>query len=140
MDPLVTVKGLSAERINQHLGLWSMTPATATGSFTTRLFTHFAAISLLLLLWAGSTHAQLPFGPDLAALQKKQESGLRITGFGRFQVFVSPSIKGETFMIDSDTGKVWVFKKDHATGKYSLERLSVEQVDPDAKKDADKDK
>lgn len=88
-----------------------------------------AVISFALLMWVTSAQAQLPFGPDLLKQQLKQEPGLRITGLGRFQIFVSPSIKDHTFMIDTDTGKIWIFDKDHATGKYSLERVPVEQVD-----------
>ena len=137
MDLLVVAKKLSRERAGKALGSPYVTQVAAAVLSGIRYIKPAAAITLVLAMWLGSAHAQLPFGLDMAAQQKKKQPELKITGIGRFQVFVSPNVKGETFMIDTQTGKVWFFKKDHATGKYSLQRLSVEQVDAKPNEDAD---
>lgn len=139
MDLFVVARKLKRERSGKTSGWPRNRPFVSAVSCGIRYAKPAAAIVLVLVMWLGSANAQLPFGPDFAALQKKKEPKLRITGFGRFQVFISPNIKGETFMIDTDTGRVWTFKKDHATGKHSLERVPVEQVDAKSKKAADSD-
>lgn len=62
-------------------------------------------------------------------MQKEMQPSPNLTTSGRFQVFTSPNIKGHTFMLDTDTGKVWVMKKDSTSGEFSLHRIVVEQVD-----------
>jgi len=73
--------------------------------------------------------AQWPLGKDVTQLPEKAASGTSITATGRFQIFVSPHIKGSTFMVDTDTGKVWIILKDHSSGNFSLKRVPVEEVD-----------
>ena len=84
-----------------------------------------------LLFGAGQVcHAQWPIGKDLAqGLGKAVEPGPTITVTGRFQMLTSPSAKGQTFMLDTDTGRVWILKKDHTTGEFSLQRIPVDEVD-----------
>ncbi|MBI5569804.1 MAG: hypothetical protein HY914_07665 [Desulfomonile tiedjei] len=75
-------------------------------------------------------HAQWPIGKDLAqGLGKPVEPGPTITFTGRFQMLTSPNVKGQTFMLDTDTGRVWILKKDHTTGDFSLQRIPVDEVD-----------
>jgi hypothetical protein len=52
-----------------------------------------------------------------------------VTVSGRFQIFTSPHEKGDTFMLDTDTGRVWLLKKDKTSGEYSFKRIRVEEVD-----------
>jgi hypothetical protein len=79
---------------------------------------------------ASVCYAQWPLGKDLAqGLAKPTEPGPTITVTGRFQMLTSPNAKGQTFMLDTDTGKVWILKKDHATGEFSLQRIPVDEVD-----------
>jgi hypothetical protein len=73
--------------------------------------------------------AQWPLGKDLTQIPDKSAAGPNITATGRFQIFVSPHLKGYTFMIDTDTGKIWIILKDHASGNFSLKRVPVEEVD-----------
>lgn len=90
-------------------------------------------IGCLLLVLAASVpaEAQWPLGRDVTQLQKAPESSLAVMSSGRFQVFVSPNVKGHTFMLDTDTGKVWIMKKDETLGDFSFKRVPVEQVDDD---------
>lgn len=82
--------------------------------------------------------AQWPLGRDGAIkLPKDHESEGPVTVTGRYQVFVSPNVKGHTFMIDTETGRVWIMKKDHASGEFSLQRIPVDQVDRDADRKSD---
>jgi hypothetical protein len=77
-----------------------------------------------------TAQAQWPLGreaPPLAA--KSEDHATQVTATGRFQIFVSPQAKGYTFMLDTDTGKIWILKKDHASGDYSMQRIPVDQVD-----------
>ncbi len=62
-------------------------------------------------------------------MQKELQPSPNLTTSGRFQVFTSPNIKGHTFMLDTDTGKVWTMKKDSTSGEFSLQRIHVDQVD-----------
>lgn len=73
--------------------------------------------------------AQWPLGKDLAQGLKAAEPGPTITVTGRFQMLTSPNAKGQTFMLDTDTGRVWVLKKDHTTGDLSLQRIPVDEID-----------
>jgi hypothetical protein len=88
----------------------------------------------LVFIGPGVAEAQWPLGKDLTGQESKAESGVNVTATGRFQIFVSPQAKGSTFMIDTDTGRVWVLKKDHTSGEFSFHRIQVEQVDPQAAK------
>lgn len=76
---------------------------------------------------------QWPLGRDEGIAAKAGETRDIIMVSGRYQVFVSPHAKGHTFMIDTDTGRVWVLKKDSASGDFSFHRVSVEQVDAEKK-------
>ena len=83
---------------------------------------------LLWALLATEVFAQWPLGKEMPqAGAKTQESVLSGTGSGRHQIFVSPHIKGHTFMIDTETGKIWIFRKDGASGDFSLQRVPVER-------------
>ncbi|MCA1959830.1 MAG: hypothetical protein LDL33_03460 [Desulfomonile sp.] len=73
--------------------------------------------------------AQWPLGKDVTQLAEKAAAQPNITITGRFQIFVSPHIKGSTFMIDTDTGKIWIILKDHSSGDFLLKRVPVEEVD-----------
>jgi hypothetical protein len=70
--------------------------------------------------------AQMPFGAAPGPTELSLGKGVPTTG--RFQVFVSPNIEGKTFMIDSDTGRIWMVKKNHATGDLYLDMLSVRGI------------
>ncbi|MCX5872197.1 MAG: hypothetical protein NTY51_03040 [Deltaproteobacteria bacterium] len=84
---------------------------------------------VLLTAWDVPVLAQWPLGKELPpGSTKTGESGGYLTGSGRFQVFVSPNIKGHTFMLDSETGRVWIFKKDNASGDISIQRIPVDQL------------
>ncbi len=89
------------------------------------------ATVLLAICLTGAAEAQWPLNAQ--NLPKPTEAGVSTTATGRFQVFVSPRIKTATFMIDTDTGRIWIFKKDHSTGDFSLKRVPVENVDTDGK-------
>jgi len=77
--------------------------------------------------------AQWPLGREDGHAAKSAEARESIMVSGRHQVFISPHAKGHTFMIDTDTGKVWVLKKDGASGEFSFQRIPVDQVDADKK-------
>ena len=86
-----------------------------------------AAVSVGVVATA---QAQWPLGKELAVQEgKSTEGGPYVTTTGRYQIFVSPQAKGHTFMLDTDTGRVWIMKKDSTSGDFSLQRVSVEQVD-----------
>ncbi len=86
------------------------------------------SLAFFLTVFAVDGHAQWPLGKESPQLPgKSSETLVSVTGSGRHQVFVSPNIKGHTFMIDTDTGKIWIFRKDSATGDFSLQRVPVEQ-------------
>jgi len=89
--------------------------------------TMFLALGLAMPL---SAAAQWPLGRDAPPMPtKEQGANVLVSGAGRFQIFVSPNIKGHSFMLDTDTGRVWIMKKDATTGEFSLQRINVEQVD-----------
>jgi hypothetical protein len=91
------------------------------------------AISLFVLVGlclgtALSAEGQWPLGKELAQTAVKAgESSSSITVTGRYQVFVSPNAKGHTFMIDTDTGRLWIMKKDAVSGNFSMHRIPVEE-------------
>lgn len=87
---------------------------------------------VLFALKTGPAYAQWPLGKELSSPEPKTESASQVTGSGRFQMFVSPQAKGFTFMIDTETGKIWVMKRDHTAGEFSLHRVHVEEIDPQA--------
>lgn len=84
---------------------------------------------LLIAIMVAPCYAQWPISPDMGKSTKEKDDRVSVTGSGRFQVFVSPSVKGETFMLDTETGKVWILKKNHSTGDFFFEKLRVEGVD-----------
>jgi hypothetical protein len=93
------------------------------------------SVALLLCLGAAvGAHAQWPLGREATqgSVKSGEPSG-GITLTGRYQVFVSPNVKGHTFMLDTESGKVWIMKKDSASGDYSLQRIPVENVDDQPK-------
>jgi hypothetical protein len=78
----------------------------------------------------GNAHGQWPMGKDPAEQKLKlAEPGGTITITGRFQMFVSPNVKGHTFMLDTETGRIWILKKDNTSAEFSLQRVPVEQLD-----------
>jgi hypothetical protein len=112
-----------------------------------RVVTYLAIISTLLTGVMVPAHAQWPLGREGLQESKSSEGPPYLTGTGRFQIFVSPQAKGYTFMIDTDTGKIWIMKKDHTSGEFSMQRIPVDQIDPkesakpqsEAKKSTDKE-
>lgn len=86
-------------------------------------------VPIVSLIATASVHAQWPLGEGVSKMQKELQPSPNLTTSGRFQVFTSPNIKGHTFMLDTDTGRVWIMKKDSASGEFSLNRISVEQVE-----------
>ena len=87
-----------------------------------------AALTMVLLAMPICSFGQWPLGRE-GIQGLKTEPSPTVTVRGRFQVFTSPNVKGETFMLDTDTGKVWILKKDGTTGLFALERIQVEEVD-----------
>jgi hypothetical protein len=87
-------------------------------------------------LLPGTAWAQWPLGRDEGISAKGTERVETIMVSGRYQVFVSPNAKGHTFMIDTDTGRVWVLKKHSTSGDFSFQRVPVDQVDGDKKEKA----
>ncbi|MGD9817801.1 MAG: hypothetical protein AB7V04_03780 [Desulfomonilaceae bacterium] len=91
---------------------------------TIKMFWLLAMLGILI----SECQAQWPLGKELPQQSlKSAESGIAVSGSGRHQIFVSPNIKGHTFMIDTDTGNIWMFKKDSTSGDYSLQRVPVEK-------------
>jgi len=96
-----------------------------------RHVTWLVIVSTVLGVAAGVS-AQWPLGRDVPQIGVKPEDhATHVTSTGRFQVFVSPQAKGYTFMLDTDTGRIWILKKDHASGDFFMQRIRVEQVDSD---------
>jgi hypothetical protein len=96
--------------------------------------------AMLLILSLGltvSAEAQWPLG-KMPTVPAGGKSGPNVTVTGRFQIFVSPQEKDHTFMLDTDTGKIWILKKDHSTGDFSWKRVPVEGVDPEKAEEVDK--
>ncbi len=95
-----------------------------------RVFARCALIMGFLVVTITCAQAQWPWGRDMSQqIPKVGEPGATITVTGRYQIFVSPNVKGHTFMIDTDTGRVWIMKKDYATGEFSLQRIPVDQIE-----------
>jgi len=65
----------------------------------------------------------------MPGLKKDAERFPYVTATGRYQIFVSPHVKKHTFMLDTETGRVWIMKKDHASGDFSWKRVPVDEVD-----------
>ncbi len=94
-----------------------------------RLFFAVSIYGCFLIFFDLTAFAQWPLGKDLSpAIVKTGENSGYLTGSGRFQVFVSPNIKGHTFMLDTETGRIWIFKKDNSSGDISLQRIPVDQL------------
>jgi hypothetical protein len=89
----------------------------------------FITIVITSLITVGAAYAQWPLGRDTQPSLKLGEPAGAITVTGRYQIFVSPNIKGHTFMLDTNTGKVWIMKKDSMSGDFSFQRVLVEQID-----------
>ncbi len=90
-----------------------------------------AVVTLIISVLATTlqcAEAQWPLGRDAVPLTKT-EPGPTVTVNGRFQIFTSPHEKGDTFMLDTDTGRVWLLKKDKTSGDYTFNRIRVEEVD-----------
>jgi len=92
--------------------------------------TRWITVLILCLATAGTALAQWPLGRDVTQQGLKPgEPGATITVTGRFQIFVSPNVKDHTFMIDTDTGRTWIMKRDHISGDFSFQRIPVDQID-----------
>jgi hypothetical protein len=98
-----------------------------------------ALITFLVLALAPCVFAQWPLGREMMPAAKI-EPGPTVTVNGRFQIFTSPNEKDDTFMLDTDTGRVWLLKKDKTSGDYVFKRIRVEEVDPTTKKDTEEKK
>jgi hypothetical protein len=83
---------------------------------------------LALAIGPSVCYGQWPLAREGLEL-KSSESGQNLTSGGRFQVFTSPQAKGSTFMIDSETGKIWIMIKDPSSGEFSLQRIPVADID-----------
>ena len=93
-----------------------------------RITMRVIVILIFILSLADLAPAQWPLGKmPPPTVQAKPGPNLTVTG--RLQVFISPNIKDQTFMLDTDTGRVWIMKKDHSTGDFSWKRIRVEEVD-----------
>jgi len=94
-----------------------------------RLFFAMLICCCLIMFLDLAAFAQWPLGKDISpgSVKSGDPSGY-LTGSGRFQIFVSPNIKGHTFMIDTESGRIWIFKKDNASGDISLQRTPVDQL------------
>ncbi len=95
------------------------------------------AIRVIVILFvtlglASGAWAQWPLG-KMPPTSGQSKPGPNLTVTGRFQVFISPHLKDQTFMLDTDTGRVWIMKKDHSTGDFSWKRIPVEEVDGEKK-------
>jgi hypothetical protein len=88
-----------------------------------------AAIMVSSVSVISAAQAQWPLGKELGTAIKNTECVPHITATGRFQIFISSQAKGHTFMLDTDTGKVWIMKKDPASGDFSFQRVPVQEVD-----------
>jgi hypothetical protein len=92
--------------------------------------TRSVLVPVVSLLLTATAQAQWPLGKDLSVQERKStEAGPYVTTTGRYQIFVSPQAKDFTFMLDTDTGKVWIMKKDSTSGDFSLQRIPVAEVD-----------
>ena len=94
-----------------------------------RAFTIIFGLSLLVASFPCFSRAQWPLGGDPTKKGDSRHYSTSITMTGRFQIFVSPNIKSATFMLDTDTGRVWIMKKDHKTGAHFLKRVPADEID-----------
>ena len=97
-----------------------------------RITIRVIVILILILGLAEWAPAQWPLG-KMPPTTVEAKPGPNLTVTGRFQVFISPHIKDQTFMLDTDTGRVWIIKKDHSTGNFSWKRIPVDEVDDKVK-------
>jgi hypothetical protein len=88
-----------------------------------------AGIMLLCFGLPVSSQAQWPLGKELGQVPQKSEPGPHLTATGRFQIFITPNIKGHTFMLDTETGKIWEISKDSSSGGIAAKRIPVEEAD-----------
>ncbi|MGO9569064.1 MAG: hypothetical protein ACLP5H_16130 [Desulfomonilaceae bacterium] len=96
-------------------------------------FKRFILVAAVSVCLVATAQAQWPLGKELSVQEGKSTEGSPyVTTNGRYQIFVSPQAKGHTFMLDTDTGRVWIMKKDSTSGDFSLQRVPVEQVDTQA--------
>ncbi len=86
-------------------------------------------VLVALLGTAAVAQAQWPLGKDLIEATSKKEAGVQVTATGRFQIFISPNQREHTFMLDTDTGKIWIMTKDNLSGNFTMDRVQVEEVD-----------
>jgi hypothetical protein len=100
----------------------------------------FFVVATLFLAVPLCAQAQWPLGKEMGQnMPKMAESSSVITMTGRYQMFVSPNTKGHTFMIDTETGRLWIMKKDVASGDFSMQRIPVQEVDQSKQGTANKD-
>ncbi len=94
------------------------------------LIIRLSIVPIFATVLTAPAYAQWPLGQNPPTQEARSaEAGLHITTTGRYQIFVSPQAKGHTFMLDTDSGRVWIMKKDSTSGDFSLHRVPVEQVD-----------
>jgi hypothetical protein len=120
------------ERFDAFFSCWYiMGGQAARREITMPNFIRTTMLMILLMSMAVCAHAQWPLGREMpqGATKSEEQRGPSVTATGRFQIFVSPQAKGYTFMLDTDTGRVWVMKKDSTSGDFSMQRIPVEQVD-----------
>ena len=100
----------------------------------------FFVVATLCLGVTFSAQAQWPLGKELGqSPPKPADSSSSITVTGRYQMFVSPNDKSHTFMIDTETGRLWMMNKDAVSGNLSLKRIPVEEVDSGTQDTPNKD-
>ena len=120
------------ERFDAFSSYWYiMWGQAARREITMPRFIRTTTLLILIMSTAVYAQAQWPLGREMpqVATKSEEQRGPSVTATGRFQVFVSPQAKGYTFMLDTDTGRVWVMKKDSTSGDFSMQRIPVEQVD-----------
>lgn len=101
---------------------------------------NFFVIATLFMTVPLCAQAQWPLGKEIGQnMPKLAESSSGITMTGRYQMFVSPNTKGHTFMIDTETGRLWIMKKDVVSGDFSMQRIPVQEVDQSKPDTATKD-
>ena len=88
----------------------------------------FVFVMAAMLVTFSCAEAQWPLGGDAMQIAKN-EPAPTVTVSGRFQIFTSPNEKGDTFMLDTDTGRIWVLRKDKTSGEFAFKRIKVEEVD-----------
>jgi hypothetical protein len=95
-------------------------------------------VPVAFLVTTVTAQAQWPLGKDASQPVVKKEESVHVTATGKFQVFISPNHKGHTFMLDTETGKMWLMKKDSLSGNFTMDRVAVEEVDKDWKPSKEK--